>query len=66
MNIKKIKLEDVKWKQYSDINQGPGHNSVENNEKIICNCPYLHFVNINAFTNFYQNLSIGPQDIEHK
>ena len=33
---------------------------------IICNFTYLHFVNINAFTKFYQNPSIGPQDIEHK
>ena len=29
-------------------------------------CPYLHFVNIHAFTKFYQYPSIGPQDIEHK
>ena len=43
-----------------------GHNSVEKQQKIICNCPHLHFVNINAFTKFYQNQSIGPQDIEHK
>ena len=40
-------------------------NSIEKQQKIICNCPYLHFVNINAFTKFYQNPSIGPQDIEH-
>ena len=32
----------------------------------ICNSPYIHFDNINAFTKFYQNPSIGPQDIEHK
>ena len=43
-----------------------GHNSVEKEQKIICNCPYLHFVNINACTKFYQNPSIGPQDIEHR
>ena len=38
---------------------------LKNKEKIICNCPYLHFVNINAFTKFYKNPSIGSQDIEH-
>ena len=43
-----------------------GHNSVEKQRKIICNCPYLHFVNINAFIKFYQNPAIGLQDIEHK
>ena len=43
-----------------------GHNSVEKQRKIICNCLYLHFVNINVITKFYQNPSIGPQDIEHK
>ena len=32
-------------------------------KKIICDCPYLHFVSINAFTKFYQNPSIGPQDM---
>ena len=53
---------EIIWKQNSDIKQG--YNSVEKSRKIICNCPYLHFVN--AFTKFYQNPSIGPQDIEHK
>ena len=43
-----------------------GHNFVEKQQKLICDCPYLHFVNINAFTKFYPNRSIGPQDIEHK
>ena len=42
------------------------HNSVEKKRKIIYKCPNLHFVNINAITKFYQNLSIGPQNIEHK
>ena len=39
-----------------------GHNSVEKIMKMICNCPFLHFVNINAFTKFYQNPSTGPHD----
>ena len=43
--------QDIKCKKNSDTNQ--------NNE-------YLHFVNINAFTKFYQNPSTGPQDTEHK
>ena len=46
-----------------------GHNSVEKITKklfVIVLTPYLHFVNINAFTKFYQNPSIGSQDIEHK
>ena len=43
-----------------------GHNLVEKNMKNNVNCSYLHFVNINAFTKFYQNPSIGPQDIAHK
>ena len=42
-----------------------GHNSFEKLQKIICNCPYLYFVSINALTKFYQNPSIGSQDIEH-
>ena len=41
-----------------------GHKSVE--KFVIVLTPYLHFVNINAFTKFYQNPSIGSQDIEHK
>ena len=40
-----------------------GHHSVE---KIIYNGSYLHLVNINEFTKFYQNPSISPHDIEHK
>ena len=43
-----------------------GHNSVEKWWKLICNCPYLHFVHINAFTKFYQNPPIGPQDNVNK
>ena len=43
-----------------------GHNSVERLQHIICNCPYLHFVSINAFTKFYQNQSIDQQGSEHK
>ena len=38
-----------------------GHNSVKNNLWLS-----IPFVNINAFTKFYQNPSIGPQDIEYK
>ena len=33
--------EDIEWKQNSDVNPGPYL-------KISCNCPYLHFVNING------------------
>ena len=43
-----------------------GHNSFKKERKIICNCPYLHLVNINSFTKVYQNPSTGPQDIAHK
>ena len=42
-----------------------GHNSVENEQKILFNLPNLH-VNINAYTKFYRNLQINSQDIEHK
>ena len=43
-----------------------GHNSVENEQKILFNHPNLHLVNINAYTKFDQNLQINSQDIEHK
>ena len=33
---------------------------------LLLSLPTVHFVNIDAFTTFYQNPSIGPQDIEHK
>ena len=41
-----------------------GHNSVENEQKILFNHP--HLVNINAYTKFEQNLQINSKDIEHK
>ena len=43
-----------------------GHNSVENEQKILFNHPNLHLVNINVNTNFDQNPQINSQDIEHK
>ena len=43
-----------------------GHNSVENEQKILFNHPNLHLVNINAYTKFYRNPQINSQDIEHK
>ena len=43
-----------------------GHNSVENEQKILFNHPNLHLVNINAYTKFDQNPQINSQDIEHK
>ena len=42
-----------------------GHNSVENEGKILFNHPNLHLVNINAYTKFDQNPQINSQDIEH-
>ena len=41
-----------------------GHNSVENEQKILFNHPNLHLVN--AYTKFDQNPQINSQDIEHK
>ena len=43
-----------------------GHNSVENEQKILFNHPNLHLVNVNAYTKFDPNPQINSQDIEHK
>ena len=42
-----------------------GHNSVENERKILFN-HHLHLVSINAYTKYDQNPQINSQDIEHK
>ena len=42
-----------------------GHNSVENERKILFNHPNIHLVNINAYTKFDRNPKINSQDIEH-
>ena len=42
-----------------------GHNSVENEQKILFNYPNLRLVNIKAYTKFEQNPQINSQDIEH-
>ena len=43
-----------------------GHNSVENERKILFNHPNLHLVNINAYTKFERNPQINLQNIEYK
>ena len=43
-----------------------GHNSVENEQKILFNHPNSHLVNINDVQNFVRNPQINSQDIEHK
>ena len=43
-----------------------GHNSVENELKILLNHPNQHLVNINAYTKFDRNPQIISQDIEDK
>ena len=43
-----------------------GHNSVENEQKIVFNHPNLHLVSINAYTKFDWNSEINSQDINHK
>ena len=43
-----------------------GHNSVENEQKILFNHPNLHLVNNNAYIQFDRNPQINSQDIEHK
>ena len=43
-----------------------GHNSVENERKILFNHPNPHLVNINAYTIFDRNPQIYSQDIEYK
>ena len=43
-----------------------GHNSVENERKILWNHPNLQLVNINAYTKVDQNPQINSHDIEHK
>ena len=43
-----------------------GHNSVENEQKILFNHPNLHRVNINAYNKFDRTPQINLQDIEHK
>ena len=40
-----------------------GHNSAENELKILFNHPNLHLVNINAYTKFDRNPKINLQDI---
>ena len=47
IKIHQFVLKILKWNK--NLTSIKGHNSVKNNEKIICNCPYLYFVNINAF-----------------
>ena len=43
-----------------------GHNSVENEQKLLFNHTNLHLVNINAYTKCNRNPQINSQDIEHK
>ena len=43
-----------------------GHNSVENERKILFNHPNTHLVNTNAYIKFDQNPQINSQPIEHK
>ena len=43
-----------------------GHNSVENEQKILFNHQNLHLVNINVQTKSDRNPQINSQDIEHK
>ena len=43
-----------------------GHNSVENEQKVLFNHPNLHLVNINAYAKFDRNPQINSQDTEHK
>ena len=43
-----------------------GHNSIENEQKILFNHRNLHLANINAYTKFERNPQINSQDIEHK
>ena len=43
-----------------------GHNSVENEQKILFNHANLYLVNFNAHTKFDQNPQINSQDIELK
>ena len=43
-----------------------GHNSVKNRPKITCIIYNMDLVYINAYTKFYQNLSICSYDIEEK
>ena len=43
-----------------------GHNSVENELKILLNHQNLHLVNINAYTKFDRNPQTNSQAMEHK
>ena len=43
-----------------------GHNSVENERKILFNHPNLHLDNINAYKKFDGNPQINSQDVEYK
>ena len=43
-----------------------GHNSSTNVLNMMCNNPNLDFVNINAYIEFGENLSVCSQDIEQK
>ena len=56
--------QDIEQKRIFNICKG--HNSVENDRKILFNHPNLHLVTINAYTKFDRNPQIYSQDIEHK
>ena len=66
-NFINIHQLDLKILSINEISASiKGHNSVENERKILFNHPNLHLVNIIAYTKFGQNPQINSQDIEHK
>ena len=69
MHFQNIKIHQLVHKILS-INEistsMKGHNSVENEQKILFNHPNLHLDGINAYTKFNHNPRINSQDLEHK
>ena len=69
MHIQNIKINQLVYKILSrnEISTSvKGHNSVENERKILFNHPNLILVTVNAYTKFDRNPQINSQDIEHK
>ena len=66
MHFQNIKIHQLVHKILSinEIsNSIKGHNSVENEQKILFN---LHLDGIHAYTKFNNNPQINSQDLEHK
>ena len=69
-SIYKILSKSINWStRYMSINKIStsikGHNTVENEGKILFEHPNLYLVNINTYTKFDRNPQMNSQDIKH-